>query len=127
MSSCHHVVSLLLSITKVINDQNHDNQIHSIYHYHGKYISISFYFTLHCIRHPLVSMCEVPQPRRQQQLGLGVSPPPLPPPGYLGDHVLDTEDILYKGSLDNFYIVKLRQGSGKDRQGMAVKAKGLKA
>ena len=25
------------------------------------------------------------------------------------------------------YIVKLRQGSGKDRQGMAVKAKGLKA
>ena len=24
-------------------------------------------------------------------------------------------------------IVKLRQGSGKDRQGMAVKAKGLKA
>ena len=26
-----------------------------------------------------------------------------------------------------FNIVKLRQGSGKDRQGMAVKAKGLKA
>ena len=25
------------------------------------------------------------------------------------------------------YIVKLRQGSGKDRQGMALKAKGLKA
>ena len=25
------------------------------------------------------------------------------------------------------YVVKLRQGSGKDRQGMAVKAKGLKA
>ena len=25
------------------------------------------------------------------------------------------------------YIVKLRRGSGKDRQGMAVKAKGLKA
>ena len=24
-------------------------------------------------------------------------------------------------------VVKLRQGSGKDRQGMAVKAKGLKA
>ena len=36
---------------------------------------------------------EVPQPRRQQQLGLGVSPPPLPPAGYLGDHVLVTEDI----------------------------------
>ena len=26
-----------------------------------------------------------------------------------------------------FYIVKLRQGSGKDRQGMALKVKGLKA
>ena len=26
-----------------------------------------------------------------------------------------------------FAVVKLRQGSGKDRQGMAVKAKGLKA
>ena len=26
-----------------------------------------------------------------------------------------------------FIVVKLRQGSGKDRQGMAVKAKGLKA
>ena len=29
--------------------------------------------------------------------------------------------------LGQFSIVKLRQGSGKDRQGMAVKAKGLKA
>ena len=28
---------------------------------------------------------------------------------------------------DYRYVVKLRQGSGKDRQGMAVKAKGLKA
>ena len=29
--------------------------------------------------------------------------------------------------LEGNVIVKLRQGSGKDRQGMAVKAKGLKA
>ena len=29
--------------------------------------------------------------------------------------------------LVKFTVVKLRQGSGKDRQGMAVKAKGLKA
>ena len=54
-----------------------------------------------------------------------MSPPP-PPPGYLGDHVLATEDILYKGSLDNFNIVKLRQGSGKDRQGMALEVLKLK-
>ena len=35
------------------------------------------------------------------------------------------ENILYL--LFSAHIVKLRQGSGKDRQGMAVKAKGLKA
>ena len=28
---------------------------------------------------------------------------------------------------NSLFIVKLRQGSGKDRQGMALKAKGLKA
>ena len=34
---------------------------------------------------------------------------------------------LYEPNGNIFNIVKLRQGSGKDRQGMAVKAKGLKA
>ena len=29
--------------------------------------------------------------------------------------------------IKNDFFVKLRQGAGKDRQGMAVKAKGLKA
>ena len=40
-----------------------------------------------------------------------------------------THSIATKFSLGsaNFEIVKLRRGSGKDRQGMAVKAKGLKA
>ena len=33
----------------------------------------------------------------------------------------------FKNRLVQFHIVKLRRGSGKDRQGMAVKAKGLKA
>ena len=35
--------------------------------------------------------------------------------------------IIDKGKDRMHTIVKLRQGSGKDRQGMAVKAKGLKA
>ena len=34
---------------------------------------------------------------------------------------------VYSDLFLNIVIVKLRQGSGKDRQGMAVKAKGLKA
>ena len=34
---------------------------------------------------------------------------------------------IIKGISFQQIIVKLRQGSGKDRQGMAVKAKGLKA
>ena len=34
---------------------------------------------------------------------------------------------VFKSVLPPVHIVKLRQGSGKDRQGMAVKAKGLKA
>ena len=39
---------------------------------------------------------------------------------------VDSREDL-KSILHSPYIVKLRQGSGKDRQGMAVKAKGLKA
>ena len=35
------------------------------------------------------------------------------------------EDVV--GGKFNVSFVKLRQGSGKDRQGMALKAKGLKA
>ena len=34
---------------------------------------------------------------------------------------------IMKNFHSNFTVVKLRQGSGKDRQGMAVEAKGLKA
>ena len=34
---------------------------------------------------------------------------------------------MYLNISKTLHIVKLRQGSGKDRQGMAVKAKGLKA
>ena len=37
---------------------------------------------------------------------------------------VNTEQTLAR---DRYNIVKLRQGSGKDRQGMALKAKGLKA
>ena len=36
-------------------------------------------------------------------------------------------DINFPFLAANYFIVKLRQGSGKDRQGMALKAKGLKA
>ena len=39
----------------------------------------------------------------------------------------DAEKNLKKVGVTLYYIVKLRQGSGKDQQGMAVKAKGLKA
>ena len=42
---------------------------------------------------------------------------------YILDYLLDTLGLAI--TVGNF--VKLRQGSGKDRQGMAVKAKGLKA
>ena len=34
---------------------------------------------------------------------------------------------IYHKLIHNFYIVKLRQGSGKEGQGMALKAEGLKA
>ena len=34
---------------------------------------------------------------------------------------------FYRHDISKIYIVKLRRGSGKDRQGMAVKEKGLKA
>ena len=43
---------------------------------------------------------------------------PVPVPGQGTPELLHAESNI---------IVKLRQGSGKDRQGMAVKAKGLKA
>ena len=52
----------------------------------------------------------------------------------LNDEYLTTNAILHTYILHfinetilDLDIVKLRQGSGKDRQGMAVKAKGLKA
>ena len=43
--------------------------------------------------------------------------------------VLDqvTNLVLFMGKVNMDHFVKLRQGSGKDWQGMAVKAKGLKA
>ena len=45
-----------------------------------------------------------------------------------GDHRDDVEDSTEAAeSKKNIFIVKLRQGSGKDRQGMAHEAKGLKA
>ena len=45
-----------------------------------------------------------------------------------GDKVGDDSIVLYLHSYFTLYIiVKLRQGSGKDRQGMALKGKGLKA
>ena len=34
---------------------------------------------------------------------------------------------VFRCRVDNFVFVKLRQGAGKDRQGMALKAKSLKA
>ena len=37
------------------------------------------------------------------------------------------DNVKYFFSCRKIFFVKLRQGSGKDRQGMAVKAKGLKA
>ena len=40
---------------------------------------------------------------------------------------LDTVRRKLDGGWVSIYFVKLRQGSGKDRQGMALKAKGLKA
>ena len=102
----HHVIVssrrqsfVVNNSTKVINDQNQENQIHSIYHYHGFMVNIFLFLSISLSTVSTILQCpgaEVPQPRRQQQLGLGVSPPPPPPPGYLGDHVLDTEDILYK-------------------------------
>ena len=41
--------------------------------------------------------------------------------------VNDKYNYVYRSFGDGKNIVKLRQGSGKDRQGMALKAKGLKA
>ena len=41
------------------------------------------------------------------------------------DYSIETDAFTYH--LYYIIFVKLRQGSGKDRQGMAVKAKGLKA
>ena len=42
--------------------------------------------------------------------------------------LLDIEGIpLEPGKYKYTFVVKLRQGSGKDRQGMALKVRGLKA
>ena len=50
---------------------------------------------------------------------------PPPPNILIQDTPLQAQKILSSPSL--FPIVKLRRGSGKDRQGMASKVKGLKA
>ena len=67
-----------------------------------------------------------------------VDPEKSTSPLFQAQNILNKRGIQCKIELDiylillsvfylEFLIVKLRQGSGKDRQGMAVKAKGLKA
>ena len=48
-------------------------------------------------------------------------------PDTMGMGIVIKVDIKFLTTASVFKIVKLRQGSGKERQGMAVKAKGLKA
>ena len=49
------------------------------------------------------------------------------PPRCFSFVVFSTQICNKYAEKDNFLFVKLRQGSGKDWQGMAVKAKGVKA
>ena len=63
------------------------------------------------VKHQLIATTQPPPPLRSSGTHFYTS---------LAQKALLCLDTIY-------FIVKLRRGSGKDRQGMAVKAKGLKA